>query len=145
MSAMPRGQGHALCMTPGPRLLLRSVPGQRRGRRGEEDDPIAGVADAWGPVGSGCGSGASRRGEAVRAGRWDPAVSVCVRAGGEAKLGRLRGPRTRVGGQAGWLARPSRPGLLLLPILSFLFFYSFFYFVFHSLLFVANLFRVGFI
>jgi len=50
-------------------------------------------------------------------------VSAC--AGGEEKLGWLRGPRARVGGQAGWLARPSRPGLLLLPILSFLFFYSF--------------------
>ena len=98
------------------------------------------MADAWGPVGSRCGSSTSRRGEAVRAGRWDPAVGVCVRAGGEAKLGRLRGPRTRVGGQAGWLARPSRPGLLL-PILSFLFFYSFSIF-FLSLFFVANLFRV---
>ena len=97
----------------------------RRGWRGEEEDLIAGVADAWGPVGSGCGSGASRRGEAVRAGRWDPAIGVCARGGGEAKLDRLRGPRARVGGQAGWLARPSRPGLLLLPILSFLFFYSF--------------------
>ena len=89
--------------------------------------------------------GVSRRGEAVLACRWDSVVGACARAGGEAKLGRLRGPRARVGGQAGWLARPSRPGLLLLPILSFLFFYSFFYFVFHSLLFVANLFRVGFI
>jgi len=53
--------------------------------------------------------------------RW----SASTREGGEAKLGRLRGPRARVGGQAGWLARPSRPRLLLLPILSFLFFYSF--------------------
>ena len=114
----------------------------RRGWHGEEEDPVAGVADVWGPVGSGCGSGASRRGEAVRAGRWDPAIGVCARGGGEAKLDRLRGPRARVGGQAGWLARPSRPGLLLLPILSFLFFLFFFYFVFLSLLFVANLFRV---
>ena len=73
----------------------------RRGWRGEEEDPVAGVADAWGPVGSGCGSGASRRGEAVRAGRWDPTIGVCARAGGEAKLGRLCGPRARVGGQAG--------------------------------------------
>ena len=39
----------------------------------------------------------------------------------------------------GWLARPSRPGLLLLrPLLSLFFFY----FVFLSLLFVANLVRV---
>ena len=68
--------------------------------------------------------------------------SASVRMGGEAKLGRLRGPRARVGGQVGWLARPSRPRLLLLPILSFLFFLFFFYFVFLSLLFVANLFRV---
>ena len=27
-----------------------SAPGRRRGWRGEEDDPVAGVADAWGPV-----------------------------------------------------------------------------------------------
>ena len=91
------------------------------------------MADAWGPVGSGCSSSASRRGEAVQASRWDPAVDVCARTGGEAKLGRLRGPCAPVGGQAGWLARPSRPGLLLLPILSFLFFLFFFYFVFLSL------------
>ena len=51
--------------------------------------------------------------------------SASARASGEAKLGRLHGPRARVGGKAGWLARPSRPRLLLLPILSFLFFYSF--------------------
>ena len=67
----------------------------------------------------------SRRSEVVRVGRWDLAVGVCARTGGEAKLGRLRGPRARVGGQVGWLARQSRSGLLLLPILSFLFFYSF--------------------
>jgi len=41
VSATPRGQGHALCVTPGPCLLLRSVPGRGRGRRGEEEDPVA--------------------------------------------------------------------------------------------------------
>ena len=70
----------------------------RRDWHGEEEGPVARVADAWGPVGSGCGSGASRRGEAVRAGRWDPAVGVCMSTGGEAKLGQLCGPRARVGG-----------------------------------------------
>ena len=89
------------------------------------------MADAWGPVGSGCGSGTSRRGEAVRAGRWDPTVGVCACAGGEAKLGRLRGPRARVGGQAGsaGLARKTEqawaaavPSSFLFPFL-FLFIY----------------------
>jgi len=106
------------------------------------------VADAWGPVGSRCGSSTSRRGEAVRAGRWDPAVGVCVRAGGEAKLGRLRGPRARVGGQAGsaGLARKAKQAWAAATPYSFLsLFLFFFYFVFHSLLFVANLFTVGFI
>ena len=79
---------------------------------------------------SGCGSGASRRGEAVLAGRWDPAVGVCVRAGGEAKLGRLCGPRARVGGQAGsaGLARKAEqawaaaaPSLLFPSLFLFLF------------------------
>jgi len=98
----------------------------RRGWRGEEEDPVAGVADAWGLIGSGCGSGVSRRGEAVRAGRWDPAVGVCARAGGEAKLGRLRGPRVRVGrrGSAG-LAGPVEAGWAKLLPPSFLFHSSF--------------------
>ena len=46
-------------------------------------------------------------------------VNSCARVGGDA------GPAswaTRVKGQAGWFARPSRPGLLLLPLLSFLFY-----------------------
>jgi len=115
---------------PGPASAPWSAPGHGRGWRWDEDDPVARVADAWGPVGSGCSSSASRRGEAVQASRWDPAVDVCARTGGEAKLDRLRGPRARVGGQAGWLARPSRPGLLLLPILSFLFFFILFLFCF---------------
>ena len=119
MGVAPREQGHAICMTLG---TTPAASVGRRGWRGEEEDPIAGVADVWGPVGSWCSLGASRCGEAVRAGRWDPAIGVCARGGGEAKLDRLRGPRARVGGQAGWLARPSRPGLLLLPILSFLFY-----------------------
>ena len=51
--------------------------------------------------------------------------AACARVGGRVLLGRLRGPRARLGGQAGWLVRPSRPGLPLLPILSFFFFYSF--------------------
>ena len=91
------------------------------------------MADAWDPVGSGCGSGVSRRGEAVRAGRWDPAVGVCARAGGEAKLGRLRGPCARVGGQAGSavLARKAEQAWAAAAPSSFL-----------SLLFVANLVRV---
>ena len=58
---------------------------------------------------------------------------ACARTGGRALLGWLRGPRARVGGQASWFARSSRPGLLLLlPILSFLFylFFLLFYFPF---------------
>ena len=35
---------------PGPASAPWSAPGRRRGWRGEEDDPVAGVADAWGPV-----------------------------------------------------------------------------------------------
>ena len=64
---------------------------------------------------------------------------ACARAGGRALLGRLRGPRARVGGQVGWFARSSRPGLLLLlPIPSFLFHLFFLYFVFLSLLFTQQ-------
>ena len=47
-------------------------------------------------------------------------VSGYARAGGDA------GPASwamRVKGQAGWFARPSRPRLLLLPLLSFLFYF----------------------
>ena len=34
----------------GPASAPWSAPGRGRGWRGEEDDPVAGVADAWGPV-----------------------------------------------------------------------------------------------
>ena len=39
-----------MCVTLGPRLSLWSGLGRRRCQRGEEDDTVAGVADAWGPV-----------------------------------------------------------------------------------------------
>ena len=35
---------------PRPASAPWSAPGRGRGWRGEEDDPVAGVADAWGPV-----------------------------------------------------------------------------------------------
>ena len=35
---------------PGPVSAPWSAPGRGRGWRGEEDDPVAGVVDAWGLV-----------------------------------------------------------------------------------------------
>jgi len=64
-------------------------------------------ADVWGPVGSGCGSDASRRGEPVQAGRWDLAVGVCAHGWrGEAGLASWAACASgRVGGLASWAGR----------------------------------------
>ena len=51
MGATPRGQGQVIRVTPSPRLSLWSGLGQRRCRRGEGDDTVAGVANMWGQVG----------------------------------------------------------------------------------------------
>ena len=53
VGAAPREQGQVLHVTPGPRLSFWSGLGQRRCRRGEEEDTVPGVADVWGPDGSG--------------------------------------------------------------------------------------------
>ena len=44
------GIGSCDVCDPRPASALWSAPGHGRGWRGEEDDPVAGVADAWGPV-----------------------------------------------------------------------------------------------
>ena len=108
-----------MCMTPGPRLLRGRLPVVWWRERGEDDDTVAGWLTE--------GARLSACPDAAACGAWrltggSGSSVACVRAGGRVLLGRLRGPRARVGGQAGWLARPRRPGLLLHPLLSFLFY-----------------------
>ena len=84
-----------MCMTPGPRLSLWLGLGRRRCRRGEEDDTVAGVADAWGPVVRRLARcGCVRR---VMADERVQLVSGCARAGGDARPASWA---TRVEGQA---------------------------------------------
>ena len=119
---------------PGPRLPRWSAPGRGRGRRGEEDDPIAGVADAWGLVVrrlARCGCV-----RCVMADEQARLVSGCARAGGDA------GPAswaTHVKGQArlGWASWAGRGRLGCCCSLLFLFFFCLFlfsFFCFDSLL-----------
>ena len=121
----PRGQGQVIRVTLGPRLSFWSGLGRRRCRRGEEEDTVPRVANAWGPDGSGSWWG--RR--------------ACGR---EYVLGWLAGPVAR-SHELGWPTRdvglacgPSRPSRLrgLLP------FFSFFCFIFLLLCLNSNLIRI---
>ena len=100
-------------VTLGPRLSLWSGLGRRRCRRGEGDDTVPGVADAWGRRAATTGE-AGRRWREQRAGLASGAR--CCRA---RKLGWLAGPAAAVH-KLGWLA-----GLLL--FFSFPFFVLFFF------------------
>ena len=50
VGAAQGGTGSCDVRDPGPASAPWSAPDRGRGWRGEEDDPVAGVADAWGPV-----------------------------------------------------------------------------------------------
>ena len=125
-----------MCVTPGSRLLRGRLPVAWWREHGEDDDAVAerlakGARLLACPDAAACGAWRLTGGSGSSV--------AYARAGGRVLLDWLRGPRARVGGQAGWFARPSMPGLLLLlPILSFLFHLFFLYFVFLSLLFAQQ-------
>ena len=105
MGVAPRGQGQVIRVTPGPRLSFWSGLGRRRCRRGEEEDTVPGVADAWGSDGSGSWWGRRVRGR-------------------EHVLGWLAGPGAAVR-KLGWLA--GRAGRAGYGASSFLFLFLFYF------------------
>ena len=68
MGVALREQGHAICVTLGPRLLCGRGSVGRRDWRGEEEGPVARMADAWGLVGSGSRQGLAGLARPVEAG-----------------------------------------------------------------------------
>ena len=62
VGAAPREQGQVIRVTPGPRLSFWSGLGRRRCRRGEEEDTVPGVADAWGRMAAAAGGADGRAG-----------------------------------------------------------------------------------
>ena len=123
----PREQGHAICVTLGPCLLLRSGGEAGMGRKKT-------LLLGWLTHGVQLAAGAAQARRDVVKRYWlvgGTQRSVSARVGGEAKLGRLGGPRAcRRAGRTGWATRPSKPGLLLLPRLPFLLFPFLFLFLF---------------